>query len=175
MTPLRDLRALLALLRKEGELVEIACEVDWDLEAAEVHRRVIAAGGPALLFKRIKGSPWPLVTNRARPFFLYLAYIAPHAQLDAPDDAVAEYRGQFPEPAVTATGGKNQSPAPLATYAAMVTRLDRGVGRVLDQLRALGLEENTVVFFCSDNGAPDRAGIPQFFGSTLARSSPRSS
>jgi UbiD family decarboxylase len=61
--PLADLRALLSLLRREGELVELECEVDPDLEAAEVHRRVIAAGGPALLFKRIKGSPWPLVTN----------------------------------------------------------------------------------------------------------------
>jgi len=61
--PLADLRAFLELLRREREIVEIECEVDPDLEAAEVHRRVIAAGGPALLFKRVKGSPWPLVTN----------------------------------------------------------------------------------------------------------------
>ncbi len=63
MTPLLDLRALLALLRTEHELVRIDAEVDPDLEAAEVHRRVIAAGGPALLFARVKGSPWPVVTN----------------------------------------------------------------------------------------------------------------
>ncbi len=62
-SPLLDLRALLALLRHEGELLEIDTEVDPDLEAAEVHRRVIAAGGPALLFRRVKGSPWPAVTN----------------------------------------------------------------------------------------------------------------
>ncbi|MBX3464448.1 MAG: UbiD family decarboxylase [Planctomycetes bacterium] len=62
-SPLLDLRALLALLRQEGELVAIDAEVDPDLEAAEVHRRVIAAGGPALLFRRVKGSPWPAVTN----------------------------------------------------------------------------------------------------------------
>ncbi|HLU40016.1 MAG TPA: UbiD family decarboxylase domain-containing protein, partial [Planctomycetota bacterium] len=61
--PLHDLRALLALLRREGELVEIDVPVDPDLEAAEVHRRVIAAGGPALLFRRVGDSPWPLVTN----------------------------------------------------------------------------------------------------------------
>lgn len=61
--PLTDLRALLRLLRAENELVEIDCEVDPDLEAAEIHRRVIAAGGPALLFRRVRGSPWPLVTN----------------------------------------------------------------------------------------------------------------
>ncbi len=61
--PLTDLRAFLTVLRQHGELVEIETEVDPDLEAAEVHRRVIAAGGPALLFKRVKGSPWPAVTN----------------------------------------------------------------------------------------------------------------
>jgi UbiD family decarboxylase len=61
--PLVDLRAFLDVLRKEGELVEIDAPVDPDLEAAEVHRRVIAAGGPALLFQNVKGSPWPAVTN----------------------------------------------------------------------------------------------------------------
>jgi hypothetical protein len=60
---LADLRALLDLLRRERELVAIDAEVDPDLELAEVHRRVIAAGGPALLFRRVKGSPWPVVTN----------------------------------------------------------------------------------------------------------------
>lgn len=62
-SPLRDLRSFLDILRRHGELVEIDAEVDPDLEAAEVHRRVIAANGPALLFRRIKGSPWPAVTN----------------------------------------------------------------------------------------------------------------
>ncbi|MFN9707309.1 MAG: 4-hydroxybenzoate decarboxylase, partial [Planctomycetota bacterium] len=62
-SPLLDLRAFLDLLRREDDLVTIDAEVDPDLEAAEVHRRVIAAGGPALLFRRVKGSPWPVVTN----------------------------------------------------------------------------------------------------------------
>ncbi len=61
--PLLDLRALLALLRAEGELRVVDAEVDPDLEVAEIHRRVIAAGGPALLFQRVRGSPWPAVTN----------------------------------------------------------------------------------------------------------------
>ena len=61
--PPRDLREFLTLLRREGELVEIDAEVSSDLEAAEIHRRVIAAGGPALLFKRVSGSPFRLTTN----------------------------------------------------------------------------------------------------------------
>jgi len=60
---LTDLRAFLDLLRSENELVEIDAPVNPDLEAAEIHRRVIAAGGPALLFKNIEGSSWPCVTN----------------------------------------------------------------------------------------------------------------
>ena len=61
--PAPDLRAFLAELRRSGEVVEIEAEVDPELEAAEIHRRVIAAGGPALLFKRVKGCDFPLVTN----------------------------------------------------------------------------------------------------------------
>jgi UbiD family decarboxylase len=60
---MRDLRAFLDTLRREGELVEIDTECDPNLEIAEVHRRVIAAGGPALLFKRPKGADFPVVTN----------------------------------------------------------------------------------------------------------------
>lgn len=58
-----NLREYLHTLRKEGDLLEISGEVDPYLEAAEIHRRTIAAGGPALLFKNIKGASFPLVTN----------------------------------------------------------------------------------------------------------------
>ncbi|MCL4130200.1 UNVERIFIED_CONTAM: hypothetical protein GTU68_061501 [Idotea baltica] len=50
-------------LKSEKELVEISCEVDPNLEAAEIHRRVISEEGPALLFTNIKGASFPLVTN----------------------------------------------------------------------------------------------------------------
>src|SRR5688572_33082440 len=69
MTPARplsappDLREFLAQLRACGELALVEAEVDSRLEAAEIHRRVIAAGGPALWFTRVKGSSFPLVTN----------------------------------------------------------------------------------------------------------------
>jgi 4-hydroxybenzoate decarboxylase subunit C len=59
----RNLRSFLELLRRERELVAVEAEVDPDLELAEVHRRVIERGGPALLFRKVKGSRYPVVTN----------------------------------------------------------------------------------------------------------------
>jgi UbiD family decarboxylase len=61
--PPADLRELLARLSAAGELVAVDAEVDPVLEVAEIHRRVIAAGGPALLFRRVRGSPHRLCTN----------------------------------------------------------------------------------------------------------------
>lgn len=58
-----DLRAFLDQLRRDRDLVVVEAPVDAHLEAAEIHRRVIAGGGPALLFTNVKGSPFPLVTN----------------------------------------------------------------------------------------------------------------
>ncbi|HEY0079754.1 MAG TPA: menaquinone biosynthesis decarboxylase [Pyrinomonadaceae bacterium] len=58
-----NLRSFLNLLRRENELVTISTEVDPYLELAEVHRRVIERGGAALLFERVKGSRYPVVTN----------------------------------------------------------------------------------------------------------------
>jgi UbiD family decarboxylase len=58
-----DLRAFLDELRRDRDLVEISAPVDANLEAAEIHRRVIAAGGPALLFTNVRGKAFPLVTN----------------------------------------------------------------------------------------------------------------
>ena len=59
----RNLRSFLELLRRERDIVNVEAEVDPYLELAEVHRRVIERGGPALLFKRVKGSRYPVVTN----------------------------------------------------------------------------------------------------------------
>jgi UbiD family decarboxylase len=58
-----DLRAFLDRLRRDGDLIEVAAPVDAYLEAAEIHRRVIAAGGPALLFTNVTGADFPLATN----------------------------------------------------------------------------------------------------------------
>jgi arylsulfatase len=88
------------------------------------------------------------------PFFLYLPFTVPHLALQVPDDSLAEYKGKFEE---TPYRGKQYQPhdTPRAAYAAMVTRMDRSVGRILDLLKELKLDEDTLVLFSSDNGAID--------------------
>src|SRR6266550_2379891 len=63
MAPPGDLRAWIALLEREGELVRVSAEVDPDLEITEINDRVVKAGGPALLFENVKGSTQPLLIN----------------------------------------------------------------------------------------------------------------
>src|SRR5262249_34370905 len=58
-----NLRACVADLERTRQLRRIDQEIDPDLEAAEIHRRVYRAGGPALLFARVKGTPFPMVSN----------------------------------------------------------------------------------------------------------------
>ncbi len=90
--------------------------------------------------------------NKDKPFFLYYPTTVPHLSLQVPADSVKEYEGQFPDDPYV--GGKGYTPhrTPRAAYAAMITRMDREVGRVLDLLKEFGLEENTIVIFTSDNG-----------------------
>ena len=78
--------------------------------------------------------------NKDKPFFLCLAYNAPHAPLEATE----KYLNRFPDI-------KNPK---RRTYAAMVSAVDDGVGRVLAELRKQGLEDNTLVIYLSDNGGP---------------------
>lgn len=90
--------------------------------------------------------------NKDRPFFLYFPTTVPHLALQVPDDSLAEYARRFPDEPYT--GDRNYLPhlQPRAAYAAMVTRLDREIGRIVDLIRELGLEEQTVFVFSSDNG-----------------------
>jgi len=64
MAPPADFRAWIALLEREGELARVGAEVDADLEITEIVDRTVKAGGPALLFERVKGSPHPLLINQ---------------------------------------------------------------------------------------------------------------
>ncbi len=96
--------------------------------------------------------------HRSQPFFLYLPFTIPHLALQVPEDSLAEYQGQWEDPAYV--GGKGYQPHahPRAAYAAMVTRMDRTIGRILELLTELGLDENTIVMFSSDNG-PTHDGV----------------
>jgi arylsulfatase A len=118
--------------------------------------------------------------NDNRPFFIYLNYTVPHAELRVPDDSMTPFKGHFPEkPFVNAaadaklTGpdepslGYRSQPTPHAAFAAMVTRMDRDVGRIVDLLRQRGLDQRTLVLFTSDNGPhQEGGGDPEFFKSS---------
>ena len=98
-----------------------------------------------------------LTRHRDDPFFLYLALTLPHANNEAsdPDASPPEYVGmEVPD---YGPYGDRDWPAVEKGFAGMVSRMDRDVGRVLDRLRELGIAENTLVVFSSDNG-PHREG-----------------
>jgi arylsulfatase len=104
-----------------------------------------------------------LRANKDKPFFLYVPFTVPHLAIQVPDEALAEYRGKWDDPPYDGKKGYQPHPAPRAGYAAMVTRLDRSVGRILDALRELGLEEQTLVLFSSDNGPSKGSGLDSTF------------
>ena len=81
-----------------------------------------------------------ITENQAKPFFLYLAFNAPHSPYEAPAKEIAKF-GHI-------TDTKRR------TYAAMVSIMDRNIGRVLAALKTAHLEQNTLVVFLSDNGGP---------------------
>jgi arylsulfatase A len=93
-----------------------------------------------------------LQQHKDGPFFLYVPFTIPHVALQVPEDSLKEYLGKWDDPPYKGRKGYLPHDHPRAAYAAMVTRMDRSVGRILDQLKKLGLEENTVVCFSSDNG-----------------------
>jgi arylsulfatase len=90
--------------------------------------------------------------NRNRPFCLYYPTTVPHLALQVPADSLKEYEGAFPEEPYTGGRGYLPHPTPRAAYAAMVTRMDREVGRIIELIRSLGLDEQTIFIFTSDNG-----------------------
>ncbi|RMH04056.1 MAG: N-acetylgalactosamine-6-sulfatase [Planctomycetota bacterium] len=98
-----------------------------------------------------------------RPFFLYYPTPVPHVALQVPADSLAEYEGAFPETPYRGDRGYLPHRTPRAAYAAMITRLDRDVGRLLDLLDELGLRDDTLVVFTSDNGPTWVGGVDKDF------------
>jgi arylsulfatase A len=109
--------------------------------------------------------------QKSKPFFLFLSYTLPHAALQVPNDSLfAKYRKLFNEQPVPVEpwNGKGYAPQayPHAAYATMVSRLDAYVGQVLQKLRELGIDKNTLVIFSSDNGPHKEGGNdPAYFNS----------
>ena len=120
-------------------------------------------------------------TNKEAPFFLYLPYCIPHAELTVPQDSMEPYLklGWKEKPKIAGTGntggggygsqykgGYCGQSHPLATYAGMISRMDRNIGKILDLLDELKLSENTLVIFSSDNGpSPEGGQSLKFFNS----------
>lgn len=104
-------------------------------------RNGIAEGLDGYLTDRLsdEAAKW-IGEQKEKPFFLYLAYNAPHTPMQAPKESLAKFSH--------ITDKKRR------TYAAMVSEMDDGIGRVLKAIDDAGLRENTVVAFLSDNGGP---------------------
>ena len=109
-----------------------------------------------------------IAVNKHRQFFLFLPFTIPHAELTVPSESLDEYLDDdglsiFPEepwtPKLDGNRYDRHNPTPRATYAAMISRLDRDVGRILDRIVSVGLEKDTVIFFTSDNGPHNSGGI----------------
>ena len=98
--------------------------------------------------------------NAKKPFFLYLTPTIPHADLIVPENELGKYDGMFDEKPYR--GGYTAQDKPRATFAAMVSRLDRDVQRIMDLLEEKGIIENTIVIFTSDNGTHTEGGHDPF-------------
>lgn len=154
----------------------------WDTLAQpwqDVHRKLNPATATAADFESFKGKEYAplkmtekalafMEKNRDKPFFLYMPYTVPHVSLQAPDEFVKQYVGQFDEKPYYGERGYASTPYPLSTYAAMITLLDAQVGIVMEKIRAMGLDDNTIIMFSSDNGATFNGGVDAKFFNSVA-------
>lgn len=132
------------------QTIEQGETIDKEVDSTQYAHSLIAQG--ALDF---------IQENQDRPFFLYLPFTLPHADLVVPDEALASYldaegNSIFSEP--DEKDDDDDRGVPNATFAAMVSLIDQDVGRILEQIKALGLDQHTIVFFTSDNGPHAEGG-----------------
>ena len=104
--------------------------------------------------------------HKDEPFFAMLTYTLPHAELNLPHDSIYHiYENMFEE--TPFSGGYHDSEKPRASFAAMVSLLDKYVGEVMAELKELGIDDNTIIIFTSDNGPHTEGGAdPAFFNSS---------
>jgi arylsulfatase A len=115
-------------------------------------------------------------TNKDRPFFMYYAMIQPHAEMFAPEEYLKKYRGKFlPESSYEGTDNGpvfrkfayGSQPEGHAAFAAMVEIMDEDVGKLVAKLEELGIADNTLIIFTSDNGPHQEGGHdPDYFQSS---------
>ena len=108
--------------------------------------------------------------EQEQPFFAYLPATIPHAALTVPERALAPYTDADGNSIFEETpfegGHYTAQPMPKAAYAAMISHLDASVGQVMERLTELGVAENTIVLFTSDNGPHEEGGYdPEVFNS----------
>ncbi len=102
-----------------------------------------------------------------KPFFIYLPITIPHAAMQVPEEYAKPWREKFPQfNDKTGKYGGSVVSNPVANFAGMMTKLDDGIGELLDLLDELGIDENTLILFSSDNGPHKEGGHdPVFFDS----------
>jgi len=114
--------------------------------------------------------------NKDKPFFIYYPSVIPHAELFAPEEYMEKYRGKFlPENNYEGDdegaprykiGGYGSQPESHAAFAAMIDLLDAQVGEIVAKLKELGIDDNTIIMFSSDNGPHLEGGAdPNYFDS----------
>lgn len=143
----------------------------------DVHKRLDSTTVTDEAFDYFKGNDYApalmtrkalefIKTNKDRPFFFYMPYTIPHVSLQVPDEYVNRYKGKFDEHPYYGQNGYASAKYPYSTYAGMVTFLDAQVGIIMDEIRRLGLDDNTIVMFSSDNGTTFNGGVDhEFFNS----------
>lgn len=94
-----------------------------------------------------------------QPFFLYVPHTVPHLALQVPDEELQQYDGVVTESPYDGTRGYLPHIRPQSAYAGMITRMDAHVGQIMAVLEELGLYDNTIVFFSSDNGPTYVGGV----------------
>jgi len=143
-----------------------------------VHTKISAEQATDEMFKSFIGNEYSvalmakkaeqfIASKKDEPFFLYYALTLPHLALQIPSEELELYKGKLQDTPYLGDKGYCPVKYPRATYAAMITYLDKKVGEIMNQLDAIGQRENTLIIFTSDNGAafPVGGADPEFFHS----------
>ncbi|WKN44668.1 arylsulfatase [Tunicatimonas pelagia] len=127
---------------------------------------------PSLIHREVLGF---IEDHQEEPFFLYVPSVIPHAELVAPPEIMAQYQGKYPpetpyegvdEGENYRTGPYESQEEPHATFVAMISLLDQQVGEIVAKVDSLGLADNTLIIFTSDNGPHQEGGAdPDYFDS----------